>query len=282
MLLKNFLPRITLKDYIRRYEIVEFNFDSKIDIPLKPYAPRPETTLCFFPRDPDHVSHFGSNIQTKQPRTLICGQQTLMKMRRPGQNFLLIMVIFQPGVLHRLTGVPMHILTDMYIDAELLLTREIRFVNEKLIECFCYREMVDVVESFFLKLVEKLKKKEKSVDYAASIILQQSSSISIDWLAKEACLSLRQFERKFKEHLGISASRLIRITKFDRTVKMKNAQPEKDWLSIAIECGYYDYQHLVKDYKEFTRLTPTSFIDLDVKAPERIFGLFEENMVHPL
>ncbi len=282
MLLKNYLPSIALKDYVQSYEIVHFNFDLEIGIPLKPYAPRPETSLCFFPHDPDHVSSFGSSMQTKQPKTVICGQQTLMKMRRPGHDFLLIMVIFQPGVLHRLTRVPLHLLTDIYVDAELLLTGDIRFVNEKLTDCLSYREMTDVVEFFLLKLVDKLKKEMKSVDVAAGVILQHSASISIDWLAKEACLSLRQFERKFKEHMGISATRMVRITKFDRTVKMKNAQPAKDWLSIAIACGYYDYQHLVRDYKEFTGLTPTSFFDLDVNAPERIFGLFEENKVYAL
>jgi AraC-like DNA-binding protein len=282
MLLKNYLPRIALKEYVRNYEIVHFHFGSEIEIPLKPYAPRPETTLCFFPFDPDHVSGFGSSIQTKQPKTIICGQQTLMKMRRPGHDFLLIMVIFQPGVLHRLTGVPLNLLTDDFVDAEILLTREIKFVNEKLTDCFSYREMIDVVECFLLRLIDKLKMGTTSADEAANIILQHSASISIDWLAKDACLSLRQFERKFKERIGISASRMIRITKFDRTVKMKNAQPEKDWLSIALECGYYDYQHLVKDYKEFTGLTPTSFFNLDINAPERIFGLYEENKIYIL
>lgn len=282
MHLKNYLPSIALKNYVRNYEIVHFNFGLETDIPLKPYAPRPETTLCFFPRDPDHVSNFESSIQTKQPKTIFCGQQTLMKMRRPGHDFLLIMVVFQPGVLHRLTRVPLPLLTDLYVDAESLLTGDISFVNEKLNDCHTYREMIDVVEHFLLKLVGKLKKGGTSIDDAASIILQHSALISIDWLAKESCLSLRQFERKFNERMGISASRLIRITRFDRTVKMKNVQPERDWLSIALECGYYDYQHLVRDYKEFTGMAPTCFFNLDINSPERIFGLFEEDKVYPL
>jgi AraC-like DNA-binding protein len=282
MHLKNYLPGMALKNYVRNYEIVHFNFGLETDIPLKPYAPRPETTLCFFPRDPDHVSNFDSSIQTKQPKTLICGQQTLMKMRRPGHDFLLIMVVFQPGVLHRLTSFPLHLLTDIYAPAELFLPGDIRLVNEKLTDCLTYREMIDVVELFLLKLVGNLKKEATGIDDAANKILQHSAFISIDWLAKESCLSLRQFERKFNERMGISPSRLIRITKFDRTVKIKNAHPERDWLSIALACGYYDYQHLVRDYKEFTGMTPTCFFNLDVKAPERIFGLFEEDKVYPL
>jgi len=56
---------------------------------------------------------------------------------------------------------------------------------------------------------------------------------------------------------------------------MKNRFPKKDWLSIAIECGYHDYQHLAKDYKEFTGLSPAQFTELDTKGPDRIIGVAE-------
>jgi hypothetical protein len=56
---------------------------------------------------------------------------------------------------------------------------------------------------------------------------------------------------------------------------MKNAHPGLDWLSIALACCYYDYQHLVRDYKEFTNLTPQSLFELERKVPERKFAVFE-------
>lgn len=280
MLLKNYSPSDALWEYVRCYEVVHFIFEPNMEIPVKPFAPRGENSLCFFPRDPDHVSNFGSNQLMIQPKTIICGQQTLMKMRRPGRDFLLIMVSFQPGVLFRLTGVPQHLLTDEYVDAEILLTKEIKYVNESLNDCHSYRQMIEVVESFLLMLIKRIGDQIHSVDRTARFILQHPTSLPIVSLAKEACLSLRQFERRFKDHLGICPSQFSRISKFDKTVKLKNAQPSKDWLSIALECGYYDYQHLVRDYKEFTGLTPTSFFELDINAPERIFGLFEESEVH--
>lgn len=63
------------------------------------------------------------------------------------------------------------------------------------------------------------------------------------------------------------------MIRFNRAFNLKNKYPHKDWLSIAIECGYYDYQHLVKDYKEFTGLNPNEFHLLESQSPERILGL---------
>jgi transcriptional regulator GlxA family with amidase domain len=56
---------------------------------------------------------------------------------------------------------------------------------------------------------------------------------------------------------------------------MKNNYPHYDWLTIALACGYNDYQHLVKDYKEFAAVTPSIYYLQDSKAPERFFGRHE-------
>jgi AraC-like DNA-binding protein len=53
---------------------------------------------------------------------------------------------------------------------------------------------------------------------------------------------------------------------------LKNKYPEKDWFTIAVHSGYYDYQHLSKVYKEFTGFTPTEFFKIESHSPERLFG----------
>lgn len=52
---------------------------------------------------------------------------------------------------------------------------------------------------------------------------------------------------------------------------MNNTGPEADWLLIALSCGYYDYQHLVKDYMEFTGLTPQALFKLERKTRKEIY-----------
>jgi hypothetical protein len=50
---------------------------------------------------------------------------------------------------------------------------------------------------------------------------------------------------------------------------LKERHPNKDWFSIAIETGYNDYQHLVKDFKAFDGGTPNTLLAENVKSPER-------------
>ena len=280
MLLRSFLPSPALQEHVRSLGIVHLQFGHGTAIPPKPYAPRPETSLYFFPRDPEYIAYSGSDVKVKRPSACIHGQHTFMHNRLVGHDFLVIIAHLQPGVLHRLTGVPLNELTNQYVDADLLLNREVNHVNERLNECHSYRDMVLEVESFLLKLMRHCKRETHRVDAAARYLLQHGEHVSMDWLAKETCLSTRHFERKFLERTGVSASTLGRINRFNRSVKLRNAHPGQDMLSIALQCGYYDYQHLVRDYKEFTGLAPTNFFRMDAKAPERTLGLCEENKLY--
>jgi transcriptional regulator GlxA family with amidase domain len=94
-------------------------------------------------------------------------------------------------------------------------------------------------------------------------------------VADQSCLSVRQFIRKFEERVGVSATTFQRIVRFDRAYRLKNNRPEQDWLFIALATGYCDYQHLAKDFKEFTTLTPRAFYAVEQTSPERRFGLHE-------
>ena len=280
LLLKCFLPAPPLRAYVRSMGIVHFVFEKDKVIPAKPYAPRPETSLYFFPRDPENIVYPGNDVKIKRASACVYGQHTMMNKRLVGHDFLALIVHLQPGVLHRLTGIPLNELTNTDLDAELVLTKDVKFVNEKLNECHSYEDMLSVVECFLTALIRQVKKEAHRVDQAMQYILGHAGRVSIDWLAKETCLCGKQFERKFRERMGAGASTLSRINRFNNTVKIKNATPELDWLSIGLQCGYYDYQHLVRDYKEFTGLTPTAYFALDATAPERALGMCEESRLY--
>jgi AraC-like DNA-binding protein len=138
-------------------------------------------------------------------------------------------------------------------------------------------EMIGIVEDFLHYQLRRRRMVQSKygispIDKVSQLLLHNPTRFSLDWLADQACLSTKQFYNLFVQRMGISPKLYARIARFDQTVKRKNAQPAYDWLSIALEYGYYDYQHLVRDYKEFTKLTPTEFCQRESNAPERTFG----------
>jgi AraC-like DNA-binding protein len=161
---------------------------------------------------------------------------------------------------------------NSYGDAENIFGTEIRLVNEQLYKAASYREMVAIVEKYLQTIIRRKKRNALPVDRISRLMLCCRDENSLEWFAREACLSYRQFDRLFKERMGINPRLFLRIIQFDRAFRLKNKYPEKDWFTIAVHSGYYDYQHLSKAYKEFTGFTPTEFFKIESHSPERLFG----------
>ncbi len=124
-------------------------------------------------------------------------------------------------------------------------------------------------------MIKKSRVAHSPIDVIAKLLLLEPDKFSLDWLAKQSCLSVRQFQRKFSERIGVSPKLFSRISRFDKAFRLKNNNRHLDWLHIAMEAGYHDYQHLAKDFIEFAGVLPNSLIQEEAKSPECLFGFKE-------
>ena len=274
MTLKDFLPHPQLRTFVRCYRIVHFRFDSHDPPPFKPYTPRPEQCLAFYPFDRERVDFTNSKKSVSNIPVALVGQALSVTNRFIHGHFLVVQILFQPGALFRLTGLPGQEIADTYMEADQVFSKEVHEVNEAFFHARDYQEMVQIADCFIQKLANKVKKEHHAVDDACQWMLSNPVS-SLDQLARRSFLSTKQLERKFLERTGVNPKQFVRLVRFDRAFREKNRHPHRNWETIAFDSNYYDYQHLVRDYKTFTGLKPTEFHHLESTAPERRFGLAE-------
>jgi AraC-like DNA-binding protein len=266
-LVKEIKPAEFLTGYVRLFRIIDFNFPDDVVIPPKIYPPRPEQCIQFYPKDSETVSYPNSNLIVTNKKATITGQHTTVNHRQVGKEFLSVQVIFLPGAFHRITGISMNELANVYLDAADILGNETAFVNEQLYFAGSHGEMIIIVEEYLKQLIKRRKKEPDCIDRVANRMYSTETYL-IDGFIKMACLSHRQFDRKFNEQVGIPPKRFLQVIRFEKAFGMKSSHAQKDWLSIALHCGYYDYQHLVKDCKEFTGSSPNKFFAIENNAPE--------------
>src|SRR5688572_16540901 len=119
MILKEFVPHVSLKEYVRCYRIVHFQFDDMSEPVLKAYAPRPEVCLHFFLRERELVQlGKGPKKDYKFPIVLAGQQTSVINRYLQGKDFITFNIVFHPTAVFRLTGIPSFELTDKYLDAE--------------------------------------------------------------------------------------------------------------------------------------------------------------------
>jgi AraC-like DNA-binding protein len=176
---------------------------------------------------------------------------------------LVVCVACKPGGLHRLLGVPVKELFDFHVDSRAVLGPSLDDVADRLAEITDYDLMVAVVETYLLRAARRTLPPDRPLDVLLPQLLSGWATQPIEQLAHEVCLSPRQFERNFIERVGMSPKLYVRIVRFDQAFRLKERQPNLDWLAVAVQCGYYDYRHLVRDFKAFAGVTPPQLLAAD-------------------
>jgi AraC-like DNA-binding protein len=187
-----------------------------------------------------------------QPRHFLVGQMTGPILISPTGRVELLGIRFHPGGTSAFMRVPMNEVTDQVTDLGSLsreLERELLNASEDL---GSLSEKVKAVESV---LMSRVLTTSPSMQLAARIV-NSAGLISVDQLALDAGISSRQLERRFMREVGVGPKLLSRILRFQQVFRAVE-RSDSAWASIAIECGYYDQAHLIRDFNQFAQQTPS-------------------------
>lgn len=190
-----------------------------------------------------------------QPRNLLVGQMTGPILISPTGNVELLGIRFHPGGSSPFLALQMNEVTDQVTDlggVSSELERELLRVSEQLPTL---AEKTQAVESALLARLSRVRADSWSMRMAARIVAS-AGLISVDQLAADAGISSRQLERRFMREVGIGPKLLGRILRFQQVFRAVE-RSDAAWASIALDCGYYDQAHLIRDFNQFAQQTPS-------------------------
>ena len=155
---------------------------------------------------------------------------------------------------------PLTLFTDKPEDSEVVLGKEITNVRDQIEQTEDFDKMIQIAEKYLFQKIKQVKIDALPLDSVMQHLNWEYQSL--DKLARQACLSSRQFERNFLNRIGVSPKFYGRIVRFNAAMKGRIKQPNESLMNIAYDFGYFDHNHLLRDFKQFTGSVPTRF-DLD-------------------
>jgi AraC-like DNA-binding protein len=189
-----------------------------------------------------------------QPRNFLVGQMTAPILISPTGAVQVIGIRFHPGGTAPFLRLPLHEITDQVVELGSLsskLERELLRVSSV---SASLREKIAAIEEFLTREVLSRKTDPRLMMLAARIV-DNGGLVSVDQLANDAGISSRQLERRFLREIGLGPKLLGRIIRFQQVFRAVE-QCDAAWATVAIECGYYDQAHLIRDFHQFARQTP--------------------------
>jgi AraC-like DNA-binding protein len=160
---------------------------------------------------------------------------------------------FRPGMWARVLGVPADELTDQTVPLEELWGRRAHNLGQRLAEAGSDDHRARILVETAMRPVEGRSTVQRAIGYLET----RRGLVSLDWLAREAGLSPRQFRRVAIRETGLSPKLLARILRF-RHAQSRAAAESGDHAGLAAECGFADQAHMIAEFKRFAGRTPGS------------------------
>lgn len=90
--------------------------------------------------------------------------------------------------------------------------------------------------------------------------VREGKDLSVASLAEQLDINTRQLHRKVTALTGDTPVALIRTTKIELAQRILSQDPSVPMKNVAIDCGFTDYSHFVRVFKNVTGKTPSDFI----------------------
>lgn len=100
------------------------------------------------------------------------------------------------------------------------------------------------------------------VRHMSSVTAATSGAVAIGDLSVAAGVSSTYLAHRFKELIGVTPKRLARAYRFAATVLAINPAVPIDWGDLAGGAGYFDQAHFGHEFRAFTGLTPTRYVEV--------------------
>lgn len=98
-----------------------------------------------------------------------------------------------------------------------------------------------------------------AVARASALIARSHGAVAVEALAAETGVGRRHLERLFAEQVGLTPKAAARVARFRRLCAVLRARPEAGWSRLALECGYHDQAHMIREFRGFAGLAPEAF-----------------------
>ena len=239
--------------YIQCYWLLEDDAPSDVVQRIVPDG-RPELIFNF-------AQPFENQVRGKwraQPDCFFVGQITGPMLLRAKGPARILGIRFHPHGASRVFGMPVRELTDSVVRVEDI-SQQISRGLRRLEGLRSPSTMRDALDALFDAAASSSNGDPRIIPGAVSQIERRCGQVSVSATAGEAGLSVRQFERRFRDAVGISPKLFCRMQRFQRVFRMFEDARE-DWVGTAIRCGYFDQAHLIRDFREFAGTTPTALL----------------------
>lgn len=191
----------------------------------------------------------------RQPRSFVVGELTRFLLLQPTGDVSVMGVRFRPGGAYRFLPFSLSDITDSTVSTGDVWGREGSYLEEAVLEARNNMQRQELVEEFLFRQLIHTSPRPRFDAIVREIIRTRGQARVLE-LANGFGWSSRQLERDFRVSFGLSPKSFSRIIRFQNLLRLVGEGALREWTSLALEGGYADQPHMVREFREFAGHTP--------------------------
>jgi len=173
-------------------------------------------------------------------------------LENTGASAMLGIKLF-PTAFYQLFGEGQHPITDQVVDLTQLINLPPE-IQQLTVNTYTTESRITAIE----KWLSELPTNESSAHAIVAHIFEKNGLVGVEELAERFHISRRHLERLFQREVGLTPKKFVRIVKFSFIFQVMQ-EGDKSWVQIALQSGYFDQAHFIKNFKEFTGEHPSAY-----------------------
>jgi len=145
-------------------------------------------------------------------------------------------------------------LTDVFGDAVLALERAMVPLDDSEQD-----QMVALAETFVRERLPAEDDNVRVVNEIVDCISADPAITKVDAVSNRTGIGMRQMQRLFSLYVGVSPKWVIKRFRLHEALERLAAGHEVDWPQLALDLGYFDQAHFIKDFKAMVGRSPLDY-----------------------
>lgn len=161
---------------------------------------------------------------------------------------------------HRVFACDMDALTGQSVELTDVLGAEGRVLIEQLANAPSWEARFVLVDVFLRARLHSAAEAPAEVRWVWDQLEAHDGAQAIGALTRETGWSPKRLSAAFRASVGVPPKSVARLLRFERIIARLQRPDACRWAARALDCGYYDQSHLVRDFAEFAGCTPTAYL----------------------
>lgn len=265
MYYQEFRPQPSLCSFIHCYWILEYASTGSHEAELIIPDGRTEIILNYgIPFNEINEQH-----ETRQHQFFLCGQIDGALKLKPSNHVGVLGVRFKRSGLYPLIGIPINELNDQRVRLSDLLTDSQPFL-ELFRSCSTHRQRIDLIDRYMVKLLTG-KLIDPAVEYFVDLLSVNHGHQTLEHGYDQMGFSRRHMRRKFQQWTGWSPKKMSAILRLQRLLKLAKQRHPHRLTQLALEVGYYDQSHFIRDFKSIVGELPSTYFGKQTMLTENFY-----------